>query len=116
MGDSKKKLCSTIFGGHALRWSPGLNWIMRYLAQRYECTISHQKLEDYVDKFPGFYNAISSFMQKDALKFFPDGNLVNRIGLNFFPLPIFGFLIARLIKPVDHSLDLMEIMLVLLAN
>ncbi len=96
-GDTKKNLCATIFGGHASRWSPGLNWMMKYLDQRYERTISHRKLEDYVDEFPRFYDAISSFMQKDAVKFFPDGDSVNRIGLNFCPLPIFGF--------IDCSID-----------
>ncbi len=96
-GDSKKKLCMTIFGGHASRWSPGLNWIMRFLDQRYERTISHRKLEDYVDDFPRYYNAISSFMEKDAVKFFPDGNSVDKMGLNFCPLPIFGF--------IDCSID-----------
>jgi len=96
-GDDKKKLCTTIFGGHASRWSPGLNWVMKYLDERYERTISHRKLEDYVNQFPRFYNAISSFMQKDALQFFPEGNSVDKVGLNFCPLPIFGF--------IDCSID-----------
>jgi hypothetical protein len=64
------------------------------------------KLEDNVDEFPRFFNAISSFMQKDALKFFPDRNLVNKIRLIFCPLPIFGF--------INCSID--KIILVILAN
>lgn len=70
---------------------------MKYLDNRNEQTISHRRLEDYVADFPRFYDAISTFMQKDALHFFPEGNSVEKVGLNFCPLPIFGF--------IDCSID-----------
>ena len=96
-GDSKKKLCSTLFGGHATRFSPAINWIMKYLDDRYERTISHWKLEDYVDEFPEFFEKISGFMQKDSEQYYPNGDRVDKDGLNFCPLPIFGF--------IDCSID-----------
>jgi hypothetical protein len=96
-GDNKKKLCLTLFGGHASPWSRAINWIMKYLDDRYERTISHRKLEDYVDDFPEFFNKISGFMQKDSVQYYPDGDEVEKDGLNFCPLPIFGF--------IDCSID-----------
>ena len=96
-GDDRVKLCTNIFGGHATRWSPALNWMMKYLDDRYERTISHRKLEDYADDFPRFYNAISGFMKKDSVQFYLEGDRVDRDGLNFCPFPIFGF--------IDCSID-----------
>jgi hypothetical protein len=96
-GMEKKRLCNLIFGGSASRWSHGWNWIMKYLDERYSRTVSHQKLEDYVDEFPKFYQAISSFMQKKFTKHYNDGNSVDFDGLNFCPFVVFGF--------IDCSID-----------
>lgn len=96
-GMDKKRLCSFLFGGLASRWTHGWNWILKYLDGRYSRTISHQKLEDYVDDFPDFYRAISAFMEKDFSRHFADGNSADFDGLNFCPFPIFGF--------IDCSID-----------
>ena len=74
-----------------------MNWILKYLDERYSQTISHQKLEDYVDDFPDFYNAISTFMRKDFRQHFADRSGRDCDGLNFCPLPIFGL--------IDCSID-----------
>lgn len=98
----KKKLCNFLFGGCASRWSHGWDWIVRYLDDRYLHTVSHQKLEDFVDDFPDFYNAISGFMQKEFTQHYADGNGKEADGLNFCPLPIFGFIdcsIDRICRP-----------------
>lgn len=98
-GIDKKALCRLLFGGHPSRWSFGWDWIVKYLDERYARTISHQKLEDDVDQFPEFYDAISNFMQKDTHKFHAGGagNGIEMDGLNFCPFPIFGF--------IDCSID-----------
>lgn len=96
-GMDKKKLCQLLFGGQASRWSHAWDWILTYLDTRYSRTISHQKLEDYVDHFPHFYDSISSYMQKEFTQHFAEGNLKESDGLNFCPIPIFGF--------IDCSID-----------
>ena len=101
-GFGNKQLCDLIFGGHASRWSFGYPWMLEYLDERYERTISHQKLLDFVQEFPRFYNAMSSFVQKESVRHFTDGTTEERPGLNFLPFKIFGFIdcsIDRISKP-----------------
>ena len=82
-------------------WGP-LFAILAYLDKRYKRTISHDKLEDYVDQFPKFYNAMSANLEKDSVRHFPNGRTETRTGLNFLPFKIFGFIdcsIDRICKP-----------------
>jgi hypothetical protein len=51
---SNHEIRDLIFGGHPSRWSFGYPWILKYLNTRYARTISHEKLPDFVDKFPSF--------------------------------------------------------------
>ncbi len=55
LGYANIALCKLIFGGNASWWSFGYPWILKYLNERYDRTISHKKLRDYVDDFPLFY-------------------------------------------------------------
>jgi hypothetical protein len=86
LGYANIALCKLIFGGSATRWSFGYPWIIKYLDERYDRTISHKKLRDYVDDFPLFYQAINNFIKKTSLCHFHDGTAVERQGLNFLSL------------------------------
>jgi hypothetical protein len=66
LGYGNTVLCKLLFGGHASRWSFGYPWILEYLDARYNRTISHEKLRDYVDQFPQFYQAINSLSAMDG--------------------------------------------------
>ena len=46
LGYAYMALCKLIFGGHASWWSFGYPWILRYLDERYNRTILHEKLRD----------------------------------------------------------------------
>jgi hypothetical protein len=91
-GYGNTALCKLIFGSHASWWSYGYPWILEYLDRRYDRTISHKKLRDYVDKFPLFYQAINKFVQKTSVHHFHNGKAVERQGLSFLPWSIFGFI------------------------
>jgi hypothetical protein len=65
-------LCNLIYGGDPSWWSFGYPWILECLDERYDRTISHKKLRDYVDDFPQMYQAINEFIQKDSLCHFQD--------------------------------------------
>ena len=97
LGYANIALCKLIFGGNASRWSFGYPWILKYLDERYDRTISHEKLRDYVDDFPLFYQTINHFIKKTSLRHFHDGIAVERQGLNFLPWSIFGL--------IDYSID-----------
>ena len=104
LGYANIALCKLIFGGNASRWSFGYPWILKYLDERYDRTISHEKLRDYVDDFPLFYQAINHFIKKTSLRHFHDGTAVERQGLNFLPWSIFGFIdcsIDRINRPMS---------------
>jgi hypothetical protein len=77
LGYANIALCKLIFGGNASRWSFGYPWILKYLDERYDRTISHEKLRDYVDDFPLFYQAINHFIKKTSLHHFHDGTSVS---------------------------------------
>ena len=76
LGYGNTALCKLIFGGNASRWSFGYPWILRYLNERYNRTILHEKLRDYVDDFPKFHQAINHFIKKTSLCHFHDGTVV----------------------------------------
>ena len=79
LGYGNIALCKLIFGGNASRWSFGYLWILRYLDERYDRTISHEKLRDYyADDFPKSYQAINHFIKKTSLRHFHDGTAVER--------------------------------------
>ena len=59
LGYGNIALCELIFGGNASWWNFGYPWILRYLDERYDRTILHEKLRDYADDFPKFYQAIN---------------------------------------------------------
>ena len=92
LGYANMALCKLIFGGNASWWSFGYPWILRYLDERYNRTISNEKLRHYVDDFPKFYQAINHFIKKTSLHHSHDGTAVERQGLNFLPWSIFGFI------------------------
>lgn len=96
-GHSNKELCDLIFGGHASRWSYGYPWILEYLDIRYQRTLSHEKLRDFVDEFPQFFDAIQKCIQRTTTHHFTDNTAEDRIGLNFLPFDIFSF--------IDCSID-----------
>ena len=96
-GMTRKALCAYVFGGNASRWSFGYPWILRYVDTRYARTLSHEKLRDYVQDFPSFYNKISLYLQKMTTRHNNDGTAIDRPGLNFCPWRIFGF--------IDCSID-----------
>jgi len=101
-GKSNRELCDLVFGGHSSRWSFGYPWLLEYLDARYARTISHEKLRDFVDDFPAFYDAINCFIQKPTIHHFTDGSAEERDGLNFLPFSIFGFIdcsIDRISRP-----------------
>jgi hypothetical protein len=52
LGYGNTALCNLIFGGHSSWWSFGYPWILKYLDERYDRTISHKKLRDYVNDLP----------------------------------------------------------------
>ena len=104
LGYANIALCKLVFGGNASRWSFGFPWILKYLNERYDRTISHEKLRDYVDDFPLFYQAINHFIKKTSLRHFHDGTAVEHQGLNFLPWSIFGFIdcsIDRINRPMS---------------
>ena len=79
-------------------------WILKYLDERYDRTISHEKLRNYVDDFPLFYQAINHFIKKTSLCHFHDGTAVECQGMNFLPCSIFGFIdcsIDRINRPMS---------------
>ena len=101
-GKSNRELCDLVFGGNSSRWSFGYPWILVYLDTRYARTISHEKLCDFVDEFPAFYDAINRFIQKPTVHHFNDGSAEECNGLNFLPFSIFGFIdcsIDRISRP-----------------
>jgi len=91
-GKSNRELCDLVFGGNSSRWSFGYPWILVYLETRYARTISHEKLRDFVDEFPAFYDAINRFIQKPTVHHFTDGSAEECDELNFLPFSIFGFI------------------------
>jgi hypothetical protein len=97
LGYGNMSLCKLLFGSHASWWSFGYPWILEYLDARYDRTISHKKLRDYVDQFPQFYQAINKFVQKTSVCHFHDSTAVERQSLSFLPWSIFGF--------IDCSID-----------
>ena len=104
LGYANTALCKLIYGGSASRWSFGYPWILEYLDRRYSRTISHEKLRDYVDDFPLFYQAINQFVRKTSVRHFHDGTAVERQGLSFLPWSIFGFIdcsIDRISRPMS---------------
>ena len=101
-GKSNRELCDLVYGGNSSRWSFGYPWILVYLDTRYARTISHEKLRDFVDEFPAFYDAINRFIQKPTVHHFTDGSAEECDGLNFLPFSIFGFIdcsIDRISRP-----------------
>jgi hypothetical protein len=96
-GHNNKHLCAYYFGGHAARWTFGFRWIVRYLDQRYQRTLSHEKLACFLPQFGQFYEAISAYMQQSFDRQNHDGSTNDHDGLNHCPLPIFGF--------IDCSID-----------
>jgi hypothetical protein len=101
-GKSNRELCDLVFGGSSSRWSFGYPWILVYLDTRYARTISHEKLRDFVDEFPVFYDAINRFIQKPTVHHFTDGSAEECDGLIFLPFSIFGFIdcsIDRISRP-----------------
>jgi hypothetical protein len=92
LGYGNTALCKLLFGGHASQWSFGYPWILEYLDARYDRTISHEKLRDYVDQFSQFYQVINKFVQKTSVRHFHDGTAVERQGLSFLPWSISGFI------------------------
>ncbi len=75
-----------------MRWSFGYPWILKYLNTRYARTLLHDKLLDYVDDFPSFYNAIKCFFQKYLIHHFTGNTSKEHNGLKFLPFSIFGFI------------------------
>jgi hypothetical protein len=69
---SNHEMYNLIFGEHPSRWSFGYPWILKYLDTRYARTNSHEKLHDFVDKIPSFYDAINYFIQKTLMHHFTD--------------------------------------------
>jgi hypothetical protein len=92
LGYRNTALCKLIFGGNSSWWSFGYPWILRYLDERYNRTISHEKLRDYADDFPKFYKAINHFIKKTSQHHFHNGTAVEHQGLKFLPWSIFGFI------------------------
>jgi hypothetical protein len=80
LGYANIALCKLILGSNASWWRFGYPWIIKYLDERYDRTISHKKLRDYVDDFPLFYQAINNFIKKTSLRNFQDGTAVERQG------------------------------------
>ncbi len=97
LGYDNTALCNLIFGDHSSWWTYGYLWILEYLGERYNRTISHEKLRDFVDDFPRMYQAINKFFKKESLHHFHDGTAVECQGLFFLPWLIFGF--------IDCSID-----------
>ena len=91
-GHGKKLLCRKYFGGHASRWSHGFKWIVRYLDARYERTLSHEKLVDFLPQFEEFYKAINAFMQKDLVRLNHDNTSRTHEGLHHSPFKLFAFI------------------------
>jgi hypothetical protein len=91
-GHNNKHLCAYYFGGHAFRWTSGFCWIVRYLNQRYQQTLSHEKLVCFLPQFGQFYDVISAYMQQSFDRHNHDGSTNDHDGLNHCPLPIFGFI------------------------
>ena len=103
-GYGNREMCNLIFGGSPSRWSFGFPWILEYLDTRYARTISHEKLRDFVDDFPFFYDALNRFIQKTSIHHHTDGSAEERVGLNFLPFSIFGFIdcsIDRVSRPLS---------------
>jgi hypothetical protein len=97
LGNANTALCKLIFGGNASWWSFKYLWILKYLDERYDRTISHKKLRDYTDDFPLFYQAINHFIKKTSLRHFHDSTAVERQVLSFLLWSIFRF--------IDCSID-----------
>jgi hypothetical protein len=96
-GYDNKHLSKHYFGGHASRWRVGFPWIVRYLDARYERTLSHAKLVDFLPQFGKFKQAINAYMQEDYLRHNHDRTSTTHGGLNHCPFPIFAF--------IDCSID-----------
>ena len=96
-GHNNKHLCAYYFGGHASRWTSGFRWIVRYVDQRYQRTLSHEKLVCFLPQFGQFYDVISAYMQQSFDRHNHDHSTDEHDGLNHCPLPIFGF--------IDCSID-----------
>jgi hypothetical protein len=90
-GWSNRDLCDHIFGGTATRWSFGYPAILTHLDRRYRRTLSHEKLEDYVDQFPAFHHALESYFRRSTLRHLPDGCAQVRDGLHHLPFTLIGF-------------------------
>jgi hypothetical protein len=103
-GYRNREMCNLIFGGDQSRWSHGYPWILEYLDTRYARTISLEKLLDYVDDFPSFYDALNCFIKKTSICHHTDGSAEERVGLNFLPFSIFAFIdcsIDRVSRPLS---------------
>ena len=90
-GWSNLDLSDHIFGGTATRWSFGYPAILTHLDRRYRRTLSHEKLEDYVDQFPAFHHALESYFRRSTLRHLPDGCAQVRDGLHHLPFTLIGF-------------------------
>ena len=97
-GHDNKHLGRYYFGGHALRWSYGFKWIVRYIDARYQRTLSHEKLVEFVlPQFELFYDAIEAYMQEDFIRHNHDRTSATHKGLHHCPFKIFAF--------IDCSID-----------
>jgi hypothetical protein len=72
-----------------LLWTSGFRWIVRYVDQRYQRTLSHEKLVCFLPQFGQFTRRYPCTCNKTS------NDIIG--GLNHCPLPIFGF--------IDCSID-----------
>lgn len=90
-GWTNRDLCDHIFGGSATRWSYGYPAILTHLDRRYRRTISHAKLQDFVDQFPVFHRALNDFFRRSTVRHLNDGGVQVRDGLHHLPFTLIGF-------------------------
>ena len=103
-GLTNRLLCNEIFGGHQSRWSFGYPWIIFYLDSRYQDTLGNQMLHRFVDRFPEFYNKITTLVKKTSRHHHNDNTSSDHTGLNFLPFRIFGLIdcsIYRINRPLS---------------
>ena len=103
-GLTNRLLCNKIFGGHQSRWSFGYPWIIFYLDSRYQDTLGNQMLHRFVDRFPEFYNKITTLVKKTSRHHHNDNTSSDHTGLNFLPFRIFGLIdcsIYRINRPLS---------------